>query len=108
MRQSTGSGREAFSEFGSPRFYWGTFSLLVTYLLTRKLFDTRTALIAVILALAIPGNCLLSFVLTIDAPLVLAWSLALYFFWKFVRNEQPGWSLVGLFFCLGLGISPSR
>lgn len=81
----------------------GSLSLFVTYLLTRKLFDTKTAFIAVILALAIPGNCLLSFVLTIDAPLVLAWSLALYFLWKFVQNEQAGLSLLGLFFCLGIG-----
>ena len=67
----------------------GTASLFVTYLLTRKLFDSRTAFIAVILALAVPGNCLLNFVLTIDAPLILAWSLSLYFLWKYSQGEQP-------------------
>ncbi len=82
---------------------FGTLSLLVSFWLTRKLFDDRTAFLAVLLAVAVPGNCLLSFVLTIDAPLVLAWSLSLMFLWKYVRGEQPRLSLFLLFLSLGVG-----
>lgn len=82
---------------------FGTLSLIMTWLLTRKLFDARTGFFAVLLALAVPGNCLLNFVLTIDAPLVLAWSLSLWFLWKFATGEQPGLSLFLLFVCLTAG-----
>ena len=82
---------------------FGTGSLYITYLLTRKLYDTRTAFLAVILALAVPGICLLNLVLTIDAPLVFAWSLALYFLWKYVIGENRTLSLIVLFLVLGFG-----
>lgn len=82
---------------------FGTASLFVTYWFTKKLFDSRTALFAVIIALSIPGNCLLNFVLTIDAPLVLVWSLSLLFFWNHINGERKGLSLFLLFLCIGLG-----
>lgn len=83
--------------------FLGTLSLIFSYLLTRKLFDTRTAFLAVLIGLAVPGNCLLNFVLTIDAPMMLAWSVALYFFWKYTRGENPVSSLIVVFVALGLG-----
>ena len=81
----------------------GTISLLVVWILTRKIFDEKTAFFAVVLGLAVPGICLLSFVLTIDAPLVLFWSLSLLFLWSYVNGERPVQSLILLFLCLGLG-----
>ena len=81
----------------------GPWSLFVSFLLAKKLFDSRTGFLAVLLAVAVPGNCLLNFVLTIDAPLVLAWSLSLFFLWKYTKGEQPVVSLLFLFLSIGMG-----
>ncbi len=82
---------------------FGSLSLWITYLLTRKLFDAKTAWVAVVLGIAVPGNCLLNSVLTIDAPLVLFWSLSLYFLWKVSIQEKTGLSLFFLFVALAAG-----
>lgn len=81
----------------------GAASLSVLYFLTRSLFDETTAWIAVVLGIAAPANSALSFFLTIDAPLVFFWSLALWMFWRYTKGTKPGVSLLVLFLALALG-----
>lgn len=81
----------------------GTLSLLILYQLGTSLFDERTGWFALLLGLAAPANAVLSFFLTIDAPLVVFWSIALWMFWRFLANEGKSGTLVVLFFALGLG-----
>lgn len=76
---------------------------LVLFLFAREMFDSRTGWIAVILTVAIPANAVLSFFLTIDAPLVLCWSLALWMFWRCLRGEGKAGSYLLLFLALAIG-----
>ena len=68
----------------------GVGSLLLVRALARNLFGPRAALVGVLLALATPANVLLNFMLTIDAPLVLCWSAALWCFWRWLRASEDG------------------
>lgn len=73
----------------------GTGSLVALRGLAGAMFDARTAFFAVLFVVLTPGNAALNLLFTIDAPLVLAWTLALLFFWRAV--EQParwGWWLL--------------
>ncbi len=81
----------------------GTLSLLVVYFLACDLFDRKTGFTAVLLSLAAPAISVLSFFLTIDAPLVLLWSISLWMVWRFVSDKDRGLSLFILFLSLGLG-----
>lgn len=82
----------------------GVGSLILVRTLARHLFGARAALIAVLLALATPANVLLNFMLTIDAPLVLCWSAALWCFWRWLRAaENRGRWLIGLALALAGG-----
>jgi len=81
----------------------GTLSLLLLYRLAATLFDAPTAWYAVLLGLAAPANAVLSFFLTIDAPLVICWTTALWMFWRIVDGQAgPGTYLV-LFLALATG-----
>lgn len=66
----------------------GTGSLIALHRLARAMFGSRTALLAVLLVVLTPGNAALNLLFTIDAPLVLCWTLALLFFWR--AAERPG------------------
>jgi len=65
----------------------GTLSLLLLFRLAEALFDAPTAWYAVLLGLAAPANSVLSFFLTIDAPLVICWTTALWMFWRIVEGK---------------------
>lgn len=80
----------------------GTGSLLILHRLTTELFDSRTAWYGVLLGLAAPANAVLSFFLTIDAPLVFCWSTALWMLWRIVSGGGTGAHLV-LFAALATG-----
>jgi len=81
----------------------GTGSLLVIALLARRMFDANVALLAILLCALTPANVALNIFLTIDAPLVLFWSSALYLFWRLVESPTPlRWALP-LAAVLGLG-----
>ena len=67
----------------------GTGSLLILHRLSAELFDERTAWYGVLLGLAAPANAVLSFFLTIDAPLVFCWSASLWMFWRIVSGCGP-------------------
>ncbi|MCP5541990.1 MAG: glycosyltransferase family 39 protein [Akkermansiaceae bacterium] len=81
----------------------GTGSLVATFLLGRSIFGARAGLWALLFALALPANVLLSQLLTIDAPLVLCWTASLLFFWRWFTDRRPAPSLAGLTLTLGLG-----
>lgn len=81
----------------------GTSSLLILWSLTRSLFDEKAAWIAVLLGLATPANSVLSFFLTIDAPLVFCWSIALWAFWKYTDENGNSTMLIVLFLSLAVG-----
>ena len=82
---------------------FGTLSILILFKLTESLFDARTGWLAVILGLAAPANAVLSFFLTIDAPLIICWSVALWMLWRYVVGEGKGGTLLALFFSLAIG-----
>lgn len=81
----------------------GTFSLLLLHHLATALFDARTGWYALLLGLAAPANAVLSFFLTIDAPLVICWTTALLTFWRLVAGRGGGGSLALLFLALAIG-----
>lgn len=93
-----------------PAVLLTTVSLWILFALTKRLFDARTGFWAALAAAASPGNCALGLLMTIDAPLVCAWSLALYAAWRAVESEQTAgakarlrwWAATAL--CMGVGI----
>jgi len=62
----------------------GSFSLLMVFFLTRKIFDDRAGLLAVLALLVTPANAASNLLLTIDAPLLAAWTLALWAAWTWL------------------------
>lgn len=83
----------------------GTGSLFFVYLLTRQLWNNKTAFWAVLLTLASPGNVAINLILTIDAPLMFFWIGTLYFFYNQIHNKyhQNAWILLTTLF-VGLGL----
>jgi 4-amino-4-deoxy-L-arabinose transferase-like glycosyltransferase len=76
----------------------GMVTLLITWQLARELAGDRVAGLAALLMVLTPGNAGLCLLLTIDAPLLLAWTAALWLFWR--AAERPDnflrWLLLGL------------
>lgn len=81
----------------------GAVSLFLVFRLASDLFDERTAWIALLLSIAAPANSVLSFFLTIDAPLLACWTLALWMLWRQVSGRGGALTLVVLFLAVGLG-----
>ncbi len=82
----------------------GTASVAVVYLLAKDMFDENMAFFTGAMALFTPANCALSFIMTIDPPLVFFGTLALYFLWKAIDSSKDliYFTLSGL--CTGLAI----
>lgn len=90
--------------------------LLAVYLLARRMYGERAGFYAGLSSLAIPGNSILSLVMTIDAPLMCFWALSSLTLWMAVRScsqqssvgatrrlPLPGWWIMaGVFTGLGL------
>lgn len=81
----------------------GTGSLIALQRLARAMFDTRVAFFAVLLVVLTPGNAALNLLFTIDAPLVLTWTLALLFFWHAVEKPDSWGNWLLLAVAIGLG-----
>jgi len=86
----------------------GSGSLLILHRLSAELFDERTAWYGLLLGLAAPANAVLSFFLTIDAPLVFCWSASLWMFWRILSGRGPhgrsgGGTYLALFVALATG-----
>jgi len=88
-----------------PATIFSSAALWFVYALARRMFSARVGFWAFVLAAASPANCALGFIMTIDAPLVCFWSIALYALWKILESPrpEPGLELVYIFAC-GLGI----
>jgi len=75
------------------------------FLATRRAFDSRVAFWTLAASSLGVGNTLLASILTIDAPLLFAWSAALYFYLRLLTGKgPPGWSttvLLALSLALG-------
>jgi 4-amino-4-deoxy-L-arabinose transferase-like glycosyltransferase len=88
-----------------PAVLLGAVSAFALFLLARRMYDSRTAFWAAAAGMACPGGSVLAFVMTIDAPFVCFWSLALYLFWKALEKENDGvleW--LGLAAAIGFGL----
>jgi len=82
---------------------FGTVTLTVMFLLGRRLFDARTGFFAALLFLLTPANAALNNAMTIDAPLMLCWTLALLLFWQAVQKPQSWGIWLGLMLVIGIG-----
>lgn len=81
----------------------GTLTLAALFLLARMMYDARTGFLAALLILLTPASAGLNLFLTIDAPLLLTWTLALLLFWFAAQKPQcwTRWLLLAL--VIGLG-----
>jgi len=76
----------------------GTGMLAIVWKLAQQLFNAQVATLSALLLLLTPGNAGLSLLLTIDAPLLLAWTLGLWFFWRAAESPLSWgrWLVLGL------------
>jgi hypothetical protein len=81
----------------------GTLTMAVVFLLMRRLYDARTGFIAALVVLLTPANTGLNLFLTIDAPLLLCWSLALLLFWLAVEKPACWTRWLALAMVIGIG-----
>lgn len=81
----------------------GAASLWLLYRLVSELFDRATAWVALLAAAVAPSNAVLSYFLTIDAPLIACWTAALLLFWRWSVGRGGAYALVGLALALGVG-----
>ncbi|TDU80996.1 dolichyl-phosphate-mannose-protein mannosyltransferase [Prosthecobacter fusiformis] len=82
---------------------FGTATLAVLFALARRLFGAATAFLAALLILLTPANTGLNLFFTIDAPLLLCWSLALLLFWFALDKPTCLWRWAALALTIGLG-----
>lgn len=81
---------------------FSTGALWLLYALTRRIArNDRAAFLAVGLALAMPATWAGSVLMTVDAPLIFFWTLAMYAFHRAVAGNRAMWLLAGV--ALGLG-----
>ena len=93
------------NEFGVRivSFICGFGVIFIMYRLTNLLFDRTSAYIAAFLASIIPFTVAAGFLTTTDAPLLLFWSICLYFLAQvIIKNSTTAWVGIGL--CIGLGM----
>ncbi|SPF49922.1 conserved membrane hypothetical protein [Syntrophobacter sp. SbD1] len=88
-----------------PAVLLGAVSTLALFLLARRMYDSRTAFWAAAAGMASPGASALGFIMTIDAPFLCFWSVALYMFWVGLEKKE-GFSRewIGLTAAIGLGL----
>ncbi len=87
-----------------PAAILSTLAIVPVYLLTKRLFNHKAGMAAVILTLANPGACLPGLIMTIDAPLLFFWSASLYTLYRAIETPDrlTWWILTGLVTGLGL------
>lgn len=81
----------------------GTATLVVVHRLARDLFGPRVAFVTVVLVILTPANAASNLFFTIDSPLMLAWSLALWLFWRAVQSPESWRRWILLSLAIGLG-----
>jgi 4-amino-4-deoxy-L-arabinose transferase-like glycosyltransferase len=92
---------EACIRSASPVLY--TLAALVTYLTGRALFGERVGFWSAIVLDTLPGVSYSSLLITTDVPLIVFWTIALYFWVMLVKEKSMGYAvLFGV--ALGLGL----
>lgn len=83
----------------------GTGTLIWAFLLARKMFSARAGFLAAAAIGLSPANAALCQILTIDAPLLCSWTLALYATWQLFSGKRWNWGWAGLLtLAIGIGI----
>ncbi len=90
-----------------PAALLSTAGLWFVYLTAARLYDQRAGFWAVFASFATPGAAVMSFAMTIDAPMIFAWTASLFFLTQAIWQEDqrksiPFWLLTGFFVGLGL------
>ncbi len=94
-------------EFGVrlPATLLGTGSLAFVFLLARRMYDAKVGFWAMLLAALTPGNVAMSLLMTIDAPFLFFWSVAMYCFWRLLERGEGRWKwIVATTVVIGLGL----
>ncbi len=81
----------------------GTATLVIIHRIALVLFDARTAFLAAVLVLLTIANAGLNLLLTIDAPLLLCWTLGLLLFWFAAQKPACHTRWLALALVIGFG-----
>jgi len=81
----------------------GTTTLVIIHRIALVMFDARTAFLTAVLALLTIANAGLNLLLTIDAPLLLCWTLALLLFWLAAQKPTCNTRWLALALVIGIG-----
>lgn len=81
----------------------GTATLVVIHRIALVLFDARTAFLTAVLVLLTIANAGLNLLLTIDAPLLLCWTLGLLLFWFAAQKPACNTRWLALTLVIGIG-----
>lgn len=81
----------------------GTLTLILVHRIALVLFDARTAFLAALLVLLTLANAGLNLLLTIDAPLLLCWTLGLLLFWFAAQKPTCNIRWGALALVIGIG-----
>ncbi len=90
-----------------PALVFSIVDLLIVFQVAKRLYGERAGIWAAALSAAMPGGALLGFIMTIDAPLLLFWSLSLYCLLRALdhgEREKSGWWWIGCGVASGLGL----
>lgn len=88
-----------------PAAILSTLALIPVYRLGREMFGERGGLFALLGVGLSPGSLASGFLMTTDAPLLCAWSFALWFTWRLLNEENPSpRSTAGAILAGGLGL----
>lgn len=74
-----------------PALLLGTIGLWPVYALGKRMFGPRAGAWTVLAAAATPGLTAMSLLMTIDAPFLCAWAVAVYCVWRLLEGERPSW-----------------
>ena len=92
-----------------PSIILGSITILATYLFAKRLYGKKAGFFAGLTIIAIPGNAVLSLVMTIDAPLMCFWALSCLFLWMALEPYEKDtprrplfWLLAAFFAGMGL------
>jgi len=81
----------------------GTTTLIIIHRIALVLFDARTAFLTALLVLLTIANAGLNLFLTIDAPLLLCWTLGLLLFWFAAQKPACNTRWLALALVIGIG-----
>ena len=81
----------------------GTTTLVIIHRIALVLFDARTAFLTAALVLLTIANAGLNLLLTIDAPLLLCWTLGLLLFWFAAQRPTCNTRWIALALVIGIG-----